>query len=158
MRSGQISALCSAEYPVGIEQVIRDRALTEKDMLPALNREIAPVARALRQRMNLILGVPFIVSSSMGVLALDWTKNRHYAVPLTEDITSIIFTNPADAGADYCVRFDQSAAFTVAGWPDTVRFVRGAVPTITPIAGSSDLFQMFYDGSDYWTEISQDHR
>lgn len=143
---------------MGIEQVIRDRGLAEKDVLPALNREIMPVARALRQRMNLILGVPFIVSSSMGVLSLDWTKNRHYAVPLTENITSIIFTNPADAGADYCVRFDQSGAFTVAGWPDSVRFIRDVVPTVSALAGSHDLFQMFYDGSDYWTEISQDHR
>lgn len=141
-----------------IEQSLRDRALTKDDMLDGLNREVVPVLRSVRAKMNLVIGVPFITSSSAGTLTLDWTKNRHYAVTLTENITSVTFVNPADAGADYCVRFDQTGAFTVTGWPGSVRFLRSVVPTVTAIAGSSDQFQFFYDGSDYWAEISQDHR
>lgn len=142
---------------MAIERQLRDRAFTKDDILDGVNRELMPVARALRQRMNLVLGVPFIIASPLDVLSLDWTSNRHYVVELTANITSVVFTNPTDAGADYCVRFDQTGAFTVAGWPSTVRFIRRVVPTITQIAGASDTFQFFFDGTDYWAEISQGH-
>lgn len=141
---------------MGIKQIIRDRAFSQKDLLDGTNREIAPVLRSVRQRMNLILGVPYNLTPVGGKVSLNWTQNRQYAVTLSQDVSSVVFTNPDDAGA-YCVRFDQQGAFTVTGWPATVRFLRGVVPTITATAGASDTFQFFFDGTDYWAEISQGH-
>lgn len=146
----------SMGFPVTIDRTLRDRAYSSKDLLDGTNREITPVLRDVRQRMNLILGTPYRVTPSGGKLALNWSLNRQYAVTLSQDITSVSFTNPADSGP-YWVRFEQVGGFSVTGWPDTVRFLRGIVPKVTQAAGASDSFQLFFDGSQYWAEISQGH-
>lgn len=141
---------------MGIEKAFRDRPVTDKDQLDVLNREVIPISRLMRGRINDALAPAFVTSSSSGVLNLDWTAHRHYQVTLAEDITEVVFTNSADYGADFFVRFIQgSGAYTVTGWPDTVHWVGGVRPTVTATADRSDIFKLFYDGSEYWTEVSQ---
>lgn len=142
-----------------IERQLRDRAFSKEDVVQGVNREVVPVVRAIHRSVNAILGAPFVVDSEAGVLTLDWSANRHYAVTLTEPITSIVFVDSGDAGADFCVRFDQTLTFpdnfTVSGWPDTVRWCYGAVPYVSYTAGQSDLVAFFFDGSEYWADVSQ---
>lgn len=145
---------------MGIERAFRDRPVTEdpKDIANVLNREVIPTSRLMRGRINAALAAPFAISSSAGVLNLDWTTHRHYEVTLAENITSVVFTNSADFGADFFVRFIQGAsAYAVTGWPSTVHWVGGVRPTISTTAGRSDMFKLFYDGSAYWTEVSQNY-
>jgi hypothetical protein len=143
---------------MGIEKQYRDRAFSKDDLLEGVNRELLPIARLVRDRVNASLAAPYVVSSSSGVLDLNWSTHRHYQVTLTEDITSVVFTNSADYGADFFVRFIQgSGAYAVTGWPSTVHWVGGVEPTISATSGRSDMFILFYDGSEYWTEVSQNY-
>lgn len=144
---------------MAIERQLRDRAFVKDDIVNGVNREVVPVVRAIHRSVNAVLGVPIVVDSQDGVLTLDWSASRHYAVTLSENIDSIVFVDSGDAGADFCVRFDQTLTtpdnFTVAGWPDAVRFIYGVIPFVSYTAGQSDLFQFFFDGAEYWAEVSQ---
>lgn len=141
---------------MGIEKDYGDRPVTDKGQLEAINRVIIPIGRLTRGRVNAALAPAFVTSSDAGTLYLDWAAHRHYQVTLTEDITEVVFTNSADYGADFFVRFIQGdGEYTVTGWPDTVHWVGGVRPTVTATADRSDIFKLFYDGSEYWTEVSQ---
>jgi hypothetical protein len=137
-----------------IYQALRPKGFTDKDMLQGLNREVMPVLRQTRDKVSAIVSPPRKLSASAGNLMIDWSHGRQYHYELTQDIGTITFTDPQDAGY-YFVRFDQTADYIVEGWPSTVKFIAGIVPTITAEPGASDLMSLFYDGSNYWAEITQ---
>jgi hypothetical protein len=141
-----------------IEKRIRDRAFTKDDLLTGTNNEIAPVLRITREAVNQLISGPQAISSALGVLNINWSTYRHYQCTLTESIISIVFTHSAHSGGEFAIRFIQgSDAFAVTGWPSTVHWVGGVEPTMTSISGRSDLFKLYYDGTNYWTEVSQNY-
>lgn len=143
---------------MGIDRTIGDRAFTKEDFLEGTNKTVLPVLRAVRDRVNQRLAPAYVTTSSMGELKLDWTLRRHYEVTLTEHVTSVAFTNSADFGADFFLRIVQgSGAYAVTGWPSSVHWVGGVTPTVSTTVGRSDVFKLFYDGTNYWTEVSQNY-
>lgn len=141
-----------------IEKRIRDKAFTKDDLLTAANNELGPVLRLTREAVNQLISGPRAISSSLGVLEIDWASYRHYQCTLTQSITSIIFTHSAHAGGEFAIRFIQgTGAYTITGWPSTVHWVGGVRPTMTSTNGRSDLFKLYYDGANYWTEVSQNY-
>jgi hypothetical protein len=82
-------------------------------------------------------------SSSSGVLTLDYSTGNHFNVTLTENVTSILWTNCAPSGClTYStVRFNQNGTggYTVA-WPS---LIKNTTPTVTATASRSDAFALF---------------
>lgn len=77
---------------------------------------------------------------SSGVIDFNMENGNVFDVTLTENITSITFTNwPATGNYGWCkVRFKQDAtgSRTVTGWPAAVDWIGGAAPTITTTAST----------------------
>lgn len=141
-----------------IEKRVRDRSFTKDDLLTGINNEVRPVLGLTREAVNQLISGPQAIESELGVLEINWSTYRHYQCTLTESITSIIFTNSAHAGGEFAIRFIQgSGAYTITGWPSTVHWVGGVRPTMTSTSGRSDLYKLYYDGSNYWTEVSQNY-
>lgn len=75
------------------------------------------------------------VSSASGVLTLDLTTGNSFVTTLTENITSIVISNPPATGryGQFVIKIIQDGgggAFTVA-WPASVIWPSGTAPTIT---------------------------
>jgi hypothetical protein len=138
-----------------INQQLRSRGVTDKTLLPAVNDEILPVLGAAREALNRQLVLPPALAIDSGALAIDWTLRRNYKLALSENVTSISFTDPVDAGW-YALKVTQGAAFTMASWPSSVIWVGGGVPVITATAGRVDILEFYFDGTEYVGRAEQD--
>jgi hypothetical protein len=140
---------------VPLTQQLRARGLTDKTLLDAVNNEIIPILRAAREALNRFLVPQTAVVIDSGAIVVDWGKLRNYTLALSENISAISFTDPADAGW-YALQVTQSAAFTMAGWPTNVKWAGGMAPTITATASRVDLLEFYFDGEGYVGRALQD--
>ena len=138
-----------------ITRQLRSRGLTDKTLLDAVNNDIIPVLKDAREALNRALVAPPALVIDSGAIAIDWGAYRNYTLDLSEDVTAITFTDPADAGW-YALKVTQGGGFTMAGWPSTVLWVGGAGPTITAAADRVDLLEFYFDGSEYIGKATQD--
>lgn len=102
---------------------------------------------------------PVTDSSSSGSITIDFSTGNISKVTLSENITSITLSG-ATAGDWLAIVVTQGASsYTVAGWPATVKWaLGGTAPTISTTNGAVDIVTMFYDGTNYYASVSQDHR
>lgn len=85
-------------------------------------------------------------NSSSGALDLDLADGNFFSVTLTENITSITFSNiPASNITPITIEFTQdgTGGWTVAGWPAAVKWPGNTQPTITDTAGAVDVVSGF---------------
>lgn len=138
-----------------ILQQLRSRGVTKETLLSAVNDDILPVLRLAREALNRFLALPPALTIGSGVIAVDWTLRRNYKLALSEDVTTVSFTDPSDAGW-YALQVTQSAAFTMAGWPSSVKWFGGSAPVITATADRVDVIEFYFDGTSYHGRFDQD--
>jgi len=82
---------------------------------------------------------------SSGVLTLDCNVGNVFVVSLSEDITSVIFTNvPTDAyGMTLTLVADGTPRSVV--WPASVKWPSGTAPTLTSTLNKEDTFVLITD-------------
>jgi hypothetical protein len=94
-------------------------------------------------------------ASSSNVLTLDFSAASTYTVTLTENVTTLTVTNAA-AGDKVMILFTQDVGGThTVAFPGGWIWPAGAVPTITAAGGSKDCVTVYYDGTNYWADFSQ---
>jgi hypothetical protein len=96
-----------------------------------------------------------------GDLTLDLATGNHFAVTLTENVTSVAFSNVPASGqyVPISIEFTQDATGgrTVAGWPAGVKWPGGTVPTITVAADAVDVIKGYTrDGGTTW-RLAREH-
>ena len=80
------------------------------------------------------------VTSSSGVMAIDFNASNNFYIELTENITSVTATN-ATAGQSGSIFIAQPASggpYTVGGWAAAFLFSGGTAPTITATNSKTD--------------------
>ena len=85
------------------------------------------------------------VGLTSGTLTLDFNgtnKGNHFAVTLTEDVTTVTFSNiPSSGVVPFTIELTQdgTGGRTVGGWPGGAKWPGGSAPTITSAAGAVDV-------------------
>ena len=70
---------------------------------------------------------------------------------------TLTFTNPK-AGAVYVLKVTQHAtSFKNIVWPAAVKWSGGVLPTISAVANAVDTVVLFYDGTYYYANVSQNY-
>lgn len=139
----------------GISNVVED---TTPDLGGNLGCDDNEVQKPLIKDYGMISTSP---SSSSGVLTLDLENGNDFDVTLTENITSIVISNPSPTG-NYCefnLSFTQdgTGGWTVTGYPAGTIWVGGGTePTITTTAttGSDDIHGYTRDAGTSWRNTS----
>lgn len=88
------------------------------------------------------------LTSASGVLTIDWSLGNMFTLTLTENITSVVFSNlPSGAGQPINIRITQhaSSAKTITGWPAGMKF-RGGTYQVTADLGAIDVLGAYCYG------------
>ena len=139
-----------------VKQQVRDRAATKDDFLAVINREIAPVLKALRLAWNRSTSLPATIEIASGELELDWTLSRQYHVSLLGPVAEAVFTDPDDVGEYFVIVDTEGGGNDISLWPANVIWVGGSAPTITAAAGRTDVIRLYWDGDRYIGDARQD--
>jgi|TARA_R100000482_G_scaffold122864_1_gene71475 hypothetical protein len=80
------------------------------------------------------------VTSSSGVLDIDFDASNNFYIELSENLTSVTATNPAvgQSGSIFIKQPASGGPYTVGGWAAAYLFSGAAAPTITATNGKSD--------------------
>jgi hypothetical protein len=80
------------------------------------------------------------VTSSSGVLDIDFNDSNNFYIELSEPLTSITATNPAvgQSGSIFIKQPASGGPHTVGGWASAYLFSAGAAPSITQTASKCD--------------------
>jgi len=93
-------------------------------------------------------------SSAAGVLTLDLATGNNFHVTMTEDITSVVISNPKASGVsqNFTVKLEQGGAGSFAiTLPAAVAYDGGSAPTLVTAAGEYDrLGFISEDGGTQW--------
>ena len=91
--------------------------------------------------------------------AINWNDGNGQMLSLasaTGNVT-LTFTNPK-AGAVYVLKVTQHAtSFKNIVWPAAVKWSGGVLPTISAVANAVDTVVLFYDGTYYYANVSQNY-
>lgn len=103
--------------------------------------------------------LPTLISPTANAIALDWNTGNGQAITLTgaTGTVTVTLSNPK-AGAVYLIKVSQSS--TIARnitWPATVKWSGSVLPTITTVLNAIDTVALFYDGTNYYANISQNY-
>lgn len=103
--------------------------------------------------------LPTLISPTSNAIALDWNTGNGQAITLTgaTGTVTVTLTNPK-SGAVYLIKVTQSS--TVARnitWPANVKWSGAVLPTITTTLNAIDTVALFYDGTNYYANISQNY-
>lgn len=103
--------------------------------------------------------LPTLISPTANAIALNWNTGNGQAITLTgaTGTVTVTLTNPK-AGAVYLIKITQSS--TTARnitWPANVKWSGSVVPTITTALNAIDTVALFYDGTNYYANISQNY-
>ena len=80
------------------------------------------------------------LTSSSGVLAIDFNASNNFYIELSENLSSITATNPAvgQSGSIFIKQPASGGPYTVGGWAAAYLFSGGTAPTITATNGKCD--------------------
>ena len=80
------------------------------------------------------------VTSSSGVLDIDFDASNNFYIELSENLTSVTATNPAvgQSGSIFIKQPASGGPYTVGGWAAAYLFSGAAAPTITATNGKCD--------------------
>ena len=93
------------------------------------------------------------VAISAGTLVLDLSTGTFFNVSLSQNITTLTFTNVASVGkvSSITILFTMDGTPRTITWPGSVRWAGGTAPTLTSIAGKVDIFTFITrDGGTNW--------
>lgn len=88
-----------------------------------------------------------------GVLTIDCALGNAFAVPLSADITSLVFAHVPKAGRIYglALLFTCDGTSRSITWPASVKFADDTEPTMTATNGKLDVILLTtYDGGVSW--------
>lgn len=98
---------------------------------------------------------------SAGAVTFDYTTGQSFAVSITANITSITLSNPPATGkyGEIVIKFSNTGAFTVTGWPASVKWAGAAAPVITSGAGKVDFVTLrtIDAGTTWYGDYSQNY-
>lgn len=86
---------------------------------------------------------------------IDWSANSAQKSTLTGNVT-YTFSNPVTGGA-YVLRVIQGSGPYTITWPATVKWPANTAPTITTTNAHMDLFNFYWDGTDYFGSLTQNY-
>lgn len=86
---------------------------------------------------------------------IDWSAGSAHKSTLTGNCT-YTFSNPVTGGA-YVLRVLTGAGSFTVTWPAAVKWAGGVAPTITTTASRMDLFNFYYDGTNYYGSYVQNY-
>lgn len=86
---------------------------------------------------------------------IDWSLNSSQKSTLTGNVT-YTFSNPQTGGA-YVLRVLTGAGSFTVTWPSSVKWAGGSAPTVTTTASRMDLFNFYYDGTNYYGSYVQNY-
>lgn len=99
------------------------------------------------------------VSSSSGVLTLDLSLGSYFTCTLTENITSIVFSNaPASGkGQAFSIHFTQhaSSAKTITGWPANTKWFGGTYAISTALSAVDEVGITYYSSTKILGKYAQ---
>jgi hypothetical protein len=80
------------------------------------------------------------VTSSSGVLDIDFDASNNFYIELSENLTSVTATNPAvgQSGSIFIKQPASGGPYTVGGWASAYLFSGGTAPTITATNAKCD--------------------
>ena len=85
---------------------------------------------------------------------IDWSSAAAQRVTLTGNCT-FTFSNPQVGGA-YVLLVETGAGSFAATWPANVKWAADAEPDVTSGASRLDIFNFYYDGTNYYGTVAQD--
>ena len=96
------------------------------------------------------VGFPFpaTLSPVINTQTIDWTIGSSQIVNAVSTTATLVlsFSNPANGGR-YVV---ETIGLTGRAWTFTgVKWAGGVAPTVTAVTGAKDMFEIYYDGSNY---------
>lgn len=86
---------------------------------------------------------------------IDWGTGSAHKSTLTGNVT-YTFSNPVTGGS-YVLRVLTGAGSFTVTWPATVKWPGGVAPTVTVTAARMDLFNFFFDGTNYYGSYAQNY-
>lgn len=96
------------------------------------------------------------VTSSSGALAIDCADGNVFSLALSENVTSITFSNVPSTGTAFGLSLfvtQDSTARTIS-WPASVAWPSGTAPTLSSASGDVDVFTLTtFDGGTNWYAI-----
>lgn len=97
-----------------------------------------------------------VIGSVSGTLDLSAASHGSaFRAAVNGNITSIVFPATPSDGDEFKLQLINSGAFTVAGWPASVRLAGGAF-TLTPVATKADALTFKYaTGDSKWWEMAR---
>lgn len=99
------------------------------------------------------------VTSSSGVLNLDYSLGDYFTVTLSENVTSLTFSNlpGSGKGATLALRITQDSTPRTFAWPAAFKFAGGTPPAISSGSGAVDLLIMstFNNGTTWQVDLAK---
>ncbi len=86
---------------------------------------------------------------------IDFGAGSAHKSTLTGSVT-YTFSNPQIGGA-YVLRVLTGAGSFAVTWPTTVKWAGGSAPTVTTTAARMDLFNFYWDGTNYYGSFTQNY-
>jgi len=121
-----------------------------------LSNEIVAVAfDQIDTRLKEISNVEQSLGSSSGAITVDWTLGHGALFTLTENVTSVSFTNPRGPALLFLhLLQDGTGGRTITGWPSEVKFTgdvspANSKPAIDLRANMATVMLMMFDGTNY---------
>lgn len=92
------------------------------------------------------------LTSSAGVVTIDLSLGKYFTLALTENVTSVLFTNlPGSGFADtIMLRITQGATARTLAWPASFRW-EGSAPSVSTASGAVDVLALTtFDNGTKW--------
>lgn len=102
---------------------------------------------------TLFFDVEFDNGNVMGTKTIDLTKKNKQKVLLTGNAT-LTFTNPGGPSSIILRVVQDATGNRVITWPSSVKWVQGVIPTLSTGGNSIDIVAFYFDGTDYYGNIS----
>jgi hypothetical protein len=95
----------------------------------------------------------FDVELANTTLAIDWTKKNKQSITLSSTGTAT-FKDPAGATSLLLRVIQDATGNRVITWPSSVKWVQGVIPSLSTGGNSIDIVAFYYDGTNYYGNIS----
>ena len=91
--------------------------------------------------------------SGSGSVTIDWTVNNKQKITLTGSPT-LVFTDPAGP-SNFIFRIIQDAIGSrTITWPSNIKWANGTPPALSSGGQEIDILGIYFDGTDYYGNLS----
>jgi hypothetical protein len=172
--ASDVNALSSSLYFLSASNIFNDstsvQGSTVSAALDTLNTGVSAAYSGGTLNMNsdditnagsITYGSLQSVTSSEGIITLDWSVSNKLLIDLTQSLTAITMSNPPGATNVQIMITQTSAAYTItaSAWNNVI-FKANTPPTITATSGAVDFLTGFFDDRTglYYLAPVQDFR